>query len=160
MKVKTILGLIAGAGAGAAAMYLLDPDRGGRRRSMLRDKLNSKAGRLANAASGLTHDISNRAYGKLIEARKLFRRDETVSDDVLEARVRSKMGRIVSDPHAINVKSDHGEVTVSGTIREVEVQPLLRKIKSIPGVSNVENALRSSDATDFQSGRELPDRVH
>lgn len=156
-KVKTVLGLLAGVGAGATAMYFLDPERGSRRRAMVQDKLGSKAGRLASAATGLRHDLSNRAHGKWIETKKLFLRDENVSDDVLEARVRSKMGRIVTDAHSIDVKSENGDVTVSGSIPKAEIRPLLRKLRLIPGVSHVENRLKESD--DHSSGTST-ERVH
>lgn len=156
-KMKTALGLLAGVGAGAAAMYFLDPERGGRRRAMVQDKLTSKAGRLATAATGLKHDLSNRAYGRWIETKKLFMRDENVSDDVLEARVRSKMGRIVTDAHAIDVRSENGDVTVSGSIPEAEIQPLLKKIRLIPGVSHIENRLNESADGDSANSTE---RIH
>ena len=159
-KVKTALGLLAGVGAGATAMYFFDPERGGRRRAMVQDKLTSKANHLADAASGLKHDLANRAHGTWIETKKLFTRDENVSDEVLEARVRSKMGRVVSDPHALSVKSENGDVTLSGTIPEIEVQPLLRKIKSIPGVSRIENHLNfARDAVRGSKG-EMPGVIH
>jgi uncharacterized membrane protein len=44
--------LIAGVVVGAGAMYLLDPDRGARRRSLLRDRLATTARNLRNPAPG------------------------------------------------------------------------------------------------------------
>ena len=62
--------LLGGFGAGIAFMYFLDPERGRRRRALLRDQLNkwTRVGR--EAASGKAKDIRNRAEGAVIEARK------------------------------------------------------------------------------------------
>jgi hypothetical protein len=64
------IALLGGFGAGIALMYFLDPDRGRRRRAMLRDQFNkwTRVGR--EAASGKAKDLRNRATGAVIEARK------------------------------------------------------------------------------------------
>jgi hypothetical protein len=64
------IALLGGFGAGIALMYFLDPDRGRRRRALLRDQLNkwTRVGR--DAAEGKAKDLRNRAEGAVIEARK------------------------------------------------------------------------------------------
>ncbi|HEX2197367.1 MAG TPA: hypothetical protein VHG88_01915 [Burkholderiales bacterium] len=57
-------------GLGAAAMYLLDPEQGRRRRALMRDQA-IKARRLIHErASGTARDLGNRAYGAAAEARR------------------------------------------------------------------------------------------
>lgn len=66
---KGALGIITGLGLGAAAMYLLDPQGGRRRRAMIRDKATSANRRTQRAIRGRAKDISNRAKGLLHETR-------------------------------------------------------------------------------------------
>ena len=67
-----IWGTLAGFGAGAAAMYFLDPDRGARRRALVRDQVNSKALKASRAIKGKKEDLANRAYGMMKEAQNLL----------------------------------------------------------------------------------------
>ena len=66
-----ILGTLTGIGTGAAVMYFLDPDRGARRRALVRDKVNSKALRASRALSATKEDLTNRGYGMVMEAKTL-----------------------------------------------------------------------------------------
>jgi gas vesicle protein len=71
-KNMAIWGTLAGFSAGAAAMYFLDPDRGARRRALVRDQVNSKALRASRAIKGKKEDLANRAYGTMMEAKSLL----------------------------------------------------------------------------------------
>ena len=67
---EVMIAFLCGVGTGAALMYFLDPDRGGRRRALVRDKavgLTNDARKALNAAS---EDLSNRAYGVYAETAK------------------------------------------------------------------------------------------
>src|SRR5688572_4884222 len=99
---STILGVLAGLGTGAAAMYFLDPDRGARRRAIAADKVRSAALRASRRITATEKDLANRGRGLWIETKRLFDRSET-PDVVIEERIRSKIGRVVSYPHWINV---------------------------------------------------------
>ena len=57
--------LVAGVGAGAALMYLFDPDRGRGRRARLSDQVMSKAHRLEERMGAKSRDLRNRARGLL-----------------------------------------------------------------------------------------------
>ncbi len=146
-KDKTFWGVLAGIGAGAAAMYFLDPDRGARRRALVSNKVSSAAHQLPDAVRVTREDLSNRAQGVWYEARNLFtKQDDDADDQVIEARVRSKLGRIVSHPHAVTVKSENGDITLSGIILADEVAGLLTCADSVPGVKSVENNLEAHDS--------------
>lgn len=56
-------------GLGAAAMYLLDPQQGRRRRALIRDQLTHARRVVRERASGTARDLGNRARGLAAEAR-------------------------------------------------------------------------------------------
>ena len=92
------------AGLGAVVMFLLDPDRGRRRRAWLRDK-GIRACRKAERAYLTTRrDFRNRVSGVWARAAAILRRSNT-SDPVLLERTRAHIGRVVvSQPQAIEVQ--------------------------------------------------------
>jgi hypothetical protein len=69
MKMKGIFAILGGLGAGAALMYLFDPNEGNRRRSLIRDKATSINNKTQHAVSGRVRDFSNRAKGLLHETK-------------------------------------------------------------------------------------------
>ena len=85
-------------------------------------------------------------------------RHEPVEDDQLIARVRAKLGRLVSHPHAIDVIARDGTITLSGDVLEDEAQRLVSGVGSIRGISLVcDHLLRHRDAANLsslQGGRE------
>ena len=80
---KGIFAILGGLGAGAALMYLFDPNEGNRRRSLIRDKAVSMNTKTQDAISGRVRDLGNRAKGMLHEAKSAVSQDrsETGSDD-------------------------------------------------------------------------------
>jgi len=151
--------LIAGAGIGAGCMFLMDPDRGRARRALLRDKTGSAYGEVRASVDSAQADLANRAKGLVAKAKSLVQH-EPVEDDQLVARVRAKVGRLVSHPHAIDVTAQHGRITVSGDVLEQEAEGLLSGVGAIRGVSAVcDHLLRHRDAASvasLQGGREQP----
>ena len=73
---KEIIALLAGLGAGAALMYLLDPDRGNRRRALIRDKAVKLNRQTQEAVTGTVKDMTNRAKGMLHEAKSAINPNE------------------------------------------------------------------------------------
>ena len=73
-------------------------------------------------------------------------------------RVRARLGRLVSHPHAIQVGARRGHVTLSGPILEREVEPLLTAVRNVWGVSDVEDRLvayeRAENIPSLQGGVE------
>ena len=151
---------LGGAGFGAALMYLFDPDRGSRRRALLRDKFAAAANKVPDAVSATARDLRNRAKGFAAEARSKVSSGKPPSDQQLEARVRSKLGRVVSHPHAIQATANQGQVTLSGPILAHEVSDLLSCIKAVDGVTEVINQLeehkQAGDIPALQGGRPRP----
>ena len=154
---NTGLRLLSAAGAGAGLMYLFDPDRGKRRRALLRNKA-VHISRLANEAAGKTgRDLRNHLRGAAAGLESVFITGE-VTDDVLAARVRSKLGRVVSHPGAIEVKAVDGLIILTGQILAKEEHPLLDSVIAISGVKNIENCLELHQSADnipaLQGGRQ------
>jgi hypothetical protein len=69
----------------------------------------------------------------------------SVADEVLVGRVRSKIGRVVSHPSAIEVTADQGRITLRGPVLAREVEDLLAAVSSVQGVADVENRLEAHE---------------
>lgn len=124
-------------------MYFLDPDRGKRRRAGVRDKVTSSANSVVQSVgslSGVTRDMRNRAYGMVAETKKRFRHEE-VTDEVLEARIRSKMGHQIPHPEWVDVRAENGVVTLSGRVPASDADRLLSCVENVNGVREVENEI-------------------
>jgi hypothetical protein len=67
---EVVIAFLAGVGTGAALMYFLDPDRGGRRRALIRDKAVGLTNDARGAINAASEDLSNRAYGVYAETSK------------------------------------------------------------------------------------------
>jgi uncharacterized membrane protein len=133
--------ILQGIGLGAALMYVADPNTGRRRRAVAKDKVVSAWNKTGSAVSTTSRDISNRARGLASQVRSVFTRDEA-SDEVVTARVRSKMGRAVSNPSAIEVSAHEGRVTLSGPVLADELGDLLWEVYSVKGVRGIDNQLQ------------------
>jgi uncharacterized membrane protein len=107
---------------------------------LLRNKAEHATRIAADVAGKTRRDVRNHLLGALAEVESLFRTRE-VSDSILEARVRSKLGRVVSHPRAVQVKTDTGIVTLSGPILADEVHPLLDAVTAVSGVKSIGNWL-------------------
>src|SRR5262245_20236655 len=134
-RVKIAAGSFA---AGAALMYLCDPHRGKRRRAGIRDKTIKTYTDFAGQFEKAGRDLSNRAHGVVAEARALTHRPDQTA---LAERVKTRIGRAVSHPHAIHVAADDGVVTLTGPVLENEVDGLIRAVRCVPGVREVLNRL-------------------
>ncbi len=135
--------LVAGLILGAGLMFLLDPDRGKRRRALVRDQIVHGMHKVEDLGEDLvatTRHLQNRARGVVAETRSRLRRED-IEDSVLEARVRTAMGRVVSNPGAIDVFADSGRITLSGPVLAAEVGQLLATVSSVSGVAEVNDQL-------------------
>jgi hypothetical protein len=139
-KEVLVVGVGLGAGLGAGLMYVLDPDRGHRRRAMLRDRARHAAAVTRDTLDRKARDVRNRARGLAAEVESRLR-CEDVTDDVLEERVRSQVGRAVSSPGDVEVIAGEGRVTLRGVVRAGEAGRLLCRVSRVRGVREVESQL-------------------
>jgi hypothetical protein len=127
---------------GLGSMFLLDPDRGGTRRARLRDAVLHVAHELEDFWETGTRDLENRTRGIGARARSVLEKPETPSDDVLVARVRSRLGRVTSHAHAIAVRAKDGnEIELKGPALASEHDRIVRAIARVPGVDAVDDDL-------------------
>ena len=161
MRLRSALTL---AGMGAFAMYLLDPDRGKQRRARVKDGMVHTAHETKKFSSRFRRDASNRIAGTVAETGKLFQWGKReVSDEVLEQRVRSSVGRHVSHARAVRVKCKDGAVELTGWVMTRELEGLLDAVRAVPGVKDVSAALQAANEpgniSALQGGRARDERM-
>lgn len=150
-KAGTLIGL---ATAGGLAVYFLDPNRGRARRAKARDKAAHLANQTSKAAHRVSRDIANRSRGLVAEGRSSLS-PSTASDEVLAERVRSKIGRLVSNPHSIEISAENGCVTLRGPVLQSELNELLLGVSAVRGVDKIDDEL-----TAHSSAEDIPELRH
>jgi hypothetical protein len=117
----------------------------------VRDKVVRGRHELTDAASNATTRVGNRMKGFVADTRSRFS-SQDVDDVVLESRVRSAMGRVVSNPGAISVLCSGGVCTLSGPILSDELDRLISAVKDVPGIREVHSQLTARDTPGNISG--------
>ncbi len=142
------MNLLGGVALGALAMYVADPSQGRRRRAVLQDKVSSATHSTSKLVNQTMRDAKHRLAGLQAEAMRVIspRDVKPIDNHVLEARVRSRLGRVMPGLHGIDVSADEGVVTLSGRIEDEAAQRLLDAVASIPGVESVRHDLQSAEA--------------
>ena len=151
----------AAAAVGAGTMFMLDPNRGARRRALVRDKLIRTAHVTGEGLETTARDAANRAQGIAAEVRGRWG-GGNVDDIRLAARVRAELGRMTSHPRALSVTATDGHVRVEGPILSNEAEQLLAAIRGVAGVSSVDDKLERHETAEnvpaLQGGRTRPGR--
>ncbi|MNK82881.1 Polyketide cyclase / dehydrase and lipid transport [compost metagenome] len=150
------LAMLGGLGIGAGLTYLTDSDRGRRRRALLRDKAIHLSHVSQNGLDVARRDLGNRTMGWVATTSSRLR-GEAVDDPVLVGRVRAKLGRHCSHPHAVQAGAQRGRVVLAGPILAEEAGSLLDAIRRVPGVVAIEDRLERHERADIprlRGGRE------
>jgi hypothetical protein len=151
-----------GIALGAALMALFDPRGGAARRARVRQKAVRAAHEVEAAAGVGARDLEHRAEGIVARfASRLFGKHETVSDEVLVARVRAELGHVCAHPGAIKViaKGD-GCVELKGPILRSELDRVIRAIAHVPGVAAIDDDLEvHAHAADHPALQGPPNRT-
>lgn len=142
------MNLLGGVALGALAMYVADPAQGRRRRALLQDKVSSATHRTSKLVNQTMRDAKHRLAGLQAEAMRVMtpRDVKPLDNHVLEARVRSRLGRAMPGLHGIDVRADEGVVTLSGSIDDEAAQRLLDAVAAIPGVESVRHDLQAAES--------------
>jgi hypothetical protein len=136
-----------GAALGAGVLFMADPQSGRRRRALVRDKLVRATHATREALDATARDASNRIRGTIAASRSAWQPAE-VEDEVLVERVRAKLGRVCSHPHALDVRVAHGNITLRGPILAHEAPAVLRATQSVRGVLAVMNQMDLHETAD------------
>jgi hypothetical protein len=155
--VRNEVALLTGVAIGAGTMFLLDPERGARRRALVRDKAARAANKTSDGLDTLTRDVASRARGAAASLRGRFDRSTPDGRQLIE-RVRAELGRVVSHPRAIDVSVLHeGCVCLTGPILSSEADTALAAIAGVRGVANLEDNLERHETPEgvpaLQGGR-------
>ncbi|HEX5055036.1 MAG TPA: SRPBCC family protein [Gammaproteobacteria bacterium] len=126
--------------AGAGLMYYFNPERAERLRR--RQLLSGSA----------TYNGGSRIRGGL--ARKLFR-FRMSEDDTLADKVRSRLRQVVRNAGSIGVRAQKGRVTLGGLASSRDSEQLLRQVRGVRGVKEIDNRLESFEE---QYGQGQPQR--
>jgi hypothetical protein len=127
-------------------MYFSDPDRGRRRRALVRDQLYHWTREFICATEVAWRDLGNRMKGMGARARKAVRHTGPTPDSVVEERVRARLGRATSHPRAIKVQSQQGWVNLSGAVLADEKEDVLDTVKGTAGVVAVADNMQTYDS--------------
>lgn len=131
---------LAAASLGAGLMFLLDPNLGRRRRAIARDKTANWLHQGERVWEKTRRDLANRAQGLRAEVEHLMHPAE-VTDAKLEARVRTRLGRLIRQPQRVQVAAHEGCVVLRGIARAQDIAKLEKGVRAIDGVRTVENQL-------------------
>lgn len=147
-----------GALLGAALMYFCDPTRGRARRARLGDLVDHVRAKERRFLIKAAHDAKGRMRGVVERVRHAPATD--VTDEVLEARVRSQLGRASSHVGAVDVTVRDRQVWVRGIALMSEANAILRLVKNVPGVVEVHDKLERHSIADVPAlQRDLRGRV-
>jgi gas vesicle protein len=124
------VGLIA---LGALGYWFFEPRRGPQHRQRIMRVLRD-AGDLARKTG---RHISNRARGAYAETRSYVGGREPVTDEQLIARVRSELGRVISNMSNVSVTAVDGYVTLIGTLPQDEIPNAEACAKAVHGVRDL-----------------------
>lgn len=142
------LALACGVAIGAALVFLLDPDRGRRRRAVLRDKSLHYARIARERQQGRLRHAAHRAQGAIAALRSTVQPEEIVEDDILIERVRAALGHVVRDPRTVDVRARCGIVILKGPVREDQIGEMVACVQRVRGVLGVDNRM----SINYESG--------
>jgi hypothetical protein len=133
---------------GALGMYFLDPQRGRRRRNVLRDRVGAVPRRFRRRLVRKAGLVRARAGALAAKAVHLRERRKDWSDETLADKVRSEVFRDPTLPKgAVNLNVEAGRVVLRGEVPQPAlVDELERRVRGVVGVREVENLLHAPGA--------------
>lgn len=144
-----LLKLAAAFAAGAAAMYLLDPVAGRRRRATARDTVRAAGQDIQEFAQDKARHAADRLHG----ASAHLHQHAPSGDGQLRDRIRSKLGHLVAQPGRVEVHVADGLVTLSGSARLSEVDALVAAVSDMLGVERVDNRMDAAPSAPSSESR-------
>jgi uncharacterized membrane protein len=153
-KSSANLGMILAAFSLGAAVVALGGRSGKRRRALVRDKIVHGLHEAADVADATARDVKNRARGTAHEVKSALSRSAyaPVTDEVVQARARARLGRVCSHPHAVHIVAREGVLELTGPILNDEHDAVLSALRHVHGVRDVVDKLEvHADASHIPS---------
>lgn len=144
MRGRSALSMLGAVGIGASTMYWLDPIAGRRRRARLGQKAVRGAHDLGGGAARATRDIAHRSEGALARAAASFQ-PRVAPDEIIVERIRARLGRVSSHPHAVEVSCRDGVVELRGPVARSELRRIISTVGAVRGVRQLHSALEPHD---------------
>ncbi len=144
----SLMSLPRGVLIGAVATYYLDPVRGRARRARVRDAAHHARNHAATLLEAAVLDARHRLRGVSMRVRGPARGEG--DEYVVEERVRSQLGHVVSYPGAISILVDAHRVTLRGPVLADEAEHALIRVRRVGGARTV------IDELDRRSERDVP----
>ena len=134
---------LAGAAAGAAAAYFLDPQGGARRRNETRDKALSQVKSGAGNVAGTAKQAAGKARGTAAGVTPTMPWSEQPDDVTLARKVESEIFRSADAPKgAVSVNAENGVVFLRGVVDERQwIDRFEADTRKVDGVKEVRNLL-------------------
>ncbi len=144
LKTCPFVSLLGGMAIGAAVAYLLDFDRGVRRRAHLRTGLRKFGGMV----DGTVRDVRKRLQSTPLQqvARLFLVARQPVPDWVVGERTRLETWRTLAHPDSVQISVLDGRVTVWGPVLAGEPERLRGRLIKVPGVRAVELQLTTRES--------------
>ena len=129
--------------AAAAAMYLLDPDRGRSRRAKLSDQAAALARKAEEKGRAQAEYQKGVVQGLAHDLTEPFRPEREFDDETLRQKVKSEaIGRWDGPKNDVEVDVDKGVVTLKGKVDDAQdMNELIRLVKGVPGVASINDQL-------------------
>jgi osmotically-inducible protein OsmY len=128
--------------AAAAAMYLLDPDRGRTRRAKLSDQAAAMARKAEEKARAQAEHQKGVVQGLAHDLTEPFRPEPDFDDETLRQKVKSEaIGRWEGPKSDVEIDVESGVVTLKGNVDSQNVDQLIRLVKGVPGVASVSDQM-------------------
>ncbi len=142
----------AGIGAvalGAAAMYLMDPDKGRERRDFVVNQVSKCVQETGHVCRLAGHYVMRLWHGRAGSTDPQFEAADPMAGEQLVKRVRQEISHLMANPAQVQLMADtDGMVTVYGKIPANELDSVLIAINNVPGVRSVIDRLDAPGTAD------------
>ena len=144
--------MLRGGVAGAVAMYLFDPDRGRRRRALLRDQLSHWGMVTGEELRTEWRDVRNRAQGAAATIRRVGA-PPPASDEAVAGRIRARLGSL-EQPGGIRVDVRDGRVHLAGPVLARDADRARRIVRHVRGANQLVDELEVHHEADVPALQE------
>jgi hypothetical protein len=138
--------MLRGGVAGALGMYLFDPDRGRRRRALLRDQATHWLGVVREEVVTEWRDARHRAEGAVAELRRIGKPAPT-TDEAIAGRIRARFASL-EQPGGMTVDVRDGRVHLSGPVLARDAERARRMVRRVRGANQLVDELEVHDEAD------------